>query len=65
MKYNYNFNRDEDVDPTGQVVENISTAINGDAINLPLDAVLSGVESFTIACGFELNGSGIGLVSKG
>ena len=35
------------------------------AINLPLDAVLSGVESFTVACGFELNGSGIGLVNKG
>ncbi len=65
MKYNYNFNRNEDVDPTGQVVENISTSINGDATNLPLDTVLSGVESFAIACGFELNESGIGLVSKG
>ena len=58
MKYNYNFNRNEDVDPTGQVVENISTSINGDANNLPLDTVLSGVESFAIACG-------LGLVSKG
>ena len=65
MKYNYNFNRDEDVDPTGQAIENISTTINGDAANLPLDTVLNGVESFTLACGFELNGSGIGLVDKG
>ena len=65
MKYNYNFNREEDVASTGQIIENINTSINGDEINLPLNAVLSGVENFTIACGFELNGSGIGLVSKG
>lgn len=65
MKYNYIFNREEDVAATGQIIENINTSINGDEINLPLNAVLSGVENFTIACGFELNGSGIGLVSKG
>ena len=65
MKYNYVFNREEDVASTGQIIENINTSINGDEINLPLNAVLSGVENFTIACGFELNGSGIGLVSKG
>ena len=32
--------------------------------DLPLDQYLSGVEGFTNACGFELNGSGIGLVAK-
>ena len=62
MKYNYNFTRDEDVDYTGQYVENISTTVMGE--DLPLNQYLSGVEGFTVACGFELNGSGIGLVDK-
>ena len=62
MKYNYSFSRDEDVNYTGQFVENISTQVLG--ADLPLDQVLSGVENFSIACGFILNGSGIGLISK-
>lgn len=62
MKYNYTFNRDEDVDYTGQYVENITTSVMGE--DLPLNQYLSGVESFTVACGFELNGSGIGLVAN-
>ena len=62
MKYNYNFTRNEDVDYTGQYVENISTTVLGE--DLPLNLYLSGVEGFTVACGFELNGSGIGLVAK-
>jgi hypothetical protein len=43
-------------------VENINTQVLG--ADLPLDQVLSGVESFSIACGFTLNGSGIGLIPK-
>tara|TARA_R110000751_G_scaffold76265_1_gene153685 strand:+ start:130 stop:324 length:195 start_codon:yes stop_codon:yes gene_type:complete len=62
MKYNYTFNRDQDVDYTGQFVENITTQILG--ADLPLNQVCSGIENFAAACGFELNGSGIGLVSK-
>jgi hypothetical protein len=62
MKYNYDFNRSEDEEYTGQYVESITTSIRGE--NPPLDAVLSGIETFTIACGFSLNGSGIGLVSN-
>ena len=60
MDYFYNFNRDEDVDYTGQYVETISTSIRGR--DIAIEPLLSGVESFAIACGFELNGSGIGIV---
>ena len=62
MHYSYNFNRDEDVEYTGQYVETINTQIRGK--DLPLGPLFSGIESFTAACGFELNGSGIGLVAK-
>jgi hypothetical protein len=62
MKYNYLFNRDEDVDYTGQFVENITTNCLGE--DLTLEQILGGVENFSIACGFTLNGSGIGLVPK-
>ena len=62
MDYIYNFNRDENVDYTGQFVETITTQIRGK--DLPLGPVCSGIENFAIACGFELNGSGIGLISK-
>ena len=62
MDYSYSFNRDEDVEYTGQYVETINTQIRGK--DLPLGPLFSGIESFTVACGFELNGSGIGLVAK-
>ena len=62
MDYSYSFNRDEDVEYTGQYVETVNTQIRGR--DLPLLPLFSGIESFTIACGFELNGSGIGLVIK-
>ena len=62
MDYIYSFNRDEEVEYTGQYIETITTQIRGK--DLPLDPLFSGIESFTVACGFQLNGSGIGLVSK-
>ena len=62
MDYSYTFNRDEDVEYTGQYVETINTQIRGK--DLPLGPLFIGIESFTVACGFELNGSGIGLISK-
>ena len=62
MDYSYTFNRDEDVEYTGQYVETINTQIRGK--DLPLGPLFSGIESFTAACGFELNGSGIGLVAE-
>lgn len=62
MDYNYNFNRDEEVEYTGQYVQTVNTQIRGR--DLPLAPLFSGIESFTVACGFELNGSGIGLVAK-
>ena len=62
MDYSYGFNRDEDTEYTGQYIETIHTQIRGR--DLPLGSVFSGIESFTVACGFELNGSGIGLVAK-
>jgi len=62
MDYIYNFNRDEDTDYTGQYIETVATSVRGK--DLPLEPLFSGVESFTLACGFKLNGSGIGLVAK-
>ncbi len=61
MEQNYNFSRQDNINPTGtQIAANIHTSIRGDYPSF--EAVMSGVESFTIACGFELNGSGIGPV---
>jgi hypothetical protein len=40
----------------------ISTSIRGD--EPPFEAVMSGIESFFTACGFELNGSGIGRIPR-
>jgi|TARA_R110000751_G_C13700155_1_gene473266 hypothetical protein len=62
MDHSYSFNRDEEVDYTGQYTQGVQTHIRGR--DLPLGPIFSGIESFTVACGFELNGSGIGLVAK-
>tara|TARA_A100001201_G_C3924371_1_gene151596 strand:- start:19 stop:210 length:192 start_codon:yes stop_codon:yes gene_type:complete len=62
MNYQYSFNRNEDVEYTGQFIEEIQTNIRGSDVTL--DELFSGVETFTNACGFQLNGSGIGLVDK-
>jgi hypothetical protein len=60
MKYSYDFIRADDVEYSGQYMEQIQTQIRGE--DLPLDSVCSGVKSFFIAAGFTLNGSGVGLV---
>jgi hypothetical protein len=63
MRYIYDFHRDEDIEQySGQFTESVSTQIRGE--DVVLDSFFSGVESFSIACGFTLNGSGIGLVAK-
>ena len=57
----YQFSRDDDIRPTGgQLQTEVRTSIRG--TDPSLDAVLSGVQSFIVACGFELNGSGIGHI---
>jgi|TARA_R110000751_G_scaffold155271_4_gene260432 hypothetical protein len=60
MRYTYDFVRSDDVEYSGQYMEQIQTQVRGE--DLPLDSVCSGVESFFIAAGFTLNGSGVGLV---
>ena len=61
MEQNYSFSRDDNIEPTGaQVATNISTSIRGN--DPSFEAIMSGIESFSIACGFELNGSGIGRI---
>jgi hypothetical protein len=63
MEQNYNFNRNDNIDPTGTNISmDISTSIRGD--EPPFEAVMSGIESFFTACGFELNGSGIGRIPR-
>jgi len=63
MEQNYNFNRNDNIDPTGtNMSTDISTSIRGD--EPPFEAVMSGMEGFLIACGFELNGSGIGRIPR-
>jgi|TARA_R100000900_G_scaffold113928_1_gene88929 hypothetical protein len=60
--YTYQFNRNEEITPTGGIIaEDVSTTIRGD--NPTLEAVLSGVNTFVPSCGFNLNGSGIGLIA--
>jgi hypothetical protein len=63
MEQNYNFNRNDNIDPTGtNMSTDISTSIRGD--EPPFEAVMSSMEGFLIACGFELNGSGIGRIPR-
>ena len=60
--YNYQFNRNQETQPTGNIyAEDVRTTIRGD--NPSLDAVLSGVNTFVKSCDFTLNGSGIGLIA--
>ena len=62
MQYNYHFGRNDEIEPTGsQIQTDVNTSLRGTEPSL--DVVLSGVQSFVIACGFELGGSGIGPVA--
>jgi|TARA_R110002051_G_C8334187_1_gene437203 hypothetical protein len=61
MQNIYEFRREDDINPTGgQIQTQVNTSIRG--TDPSLDAILSGVQSFIVACGFELNGSGIGHI---
>ncbi len=48
MEQNYNFNRNDNIDPTGTNISiDISTSVRGD--EPPFEAVMSGIESFSVA----------------
>ena len=62
MQQNYHFSRNDEVEPTGnQIQTDLNTSIRG--TDPSLDAVLSGVQSFVIACGFDIGNSGIAPVA--
>jgi hypothetical protein len=62
MQHNYNFSRNDEIEPTGsQIQTDVNTSIRG--TDPSLDAVLSGVQSFVVACGFDIGGSGIAAVA--
>ena len=62
MQQNYSFNRHDEIEPTGgEIQTNVNTSIRGTTPSL--DAVLSGVQSFVIACGFDIGHSGIAPVA--
>jgi hypothetical protein len=61
MQHNYNFNRNDEIEPTGsQIQTDVNTSIRG--TDPSLDAVLSGIQSFVVACGFDIGASGISTV---
>jgi len=61
MKHIYRFHRNDEIDPTGnQIQTEVNTSIRG--TDPSLDAILSGVQSFVVACGFDIGGSGIAAV---
>jgi len=62
MQQSFQFSRNDEIDPTGAEIQtNVNTSIRG--ITPSLDAVLSGVQSFVIACGFDIGHSGIAPVA--
>ena len=62
MQQSFQFSRNDEIDPTGaEIHTNVNTSIRG--ITPSLDAVLSGVQSFVIACGFDIGHSGIAPVA--
>ena len=61
MQHNYNFSRNDEIEPTGsQIQTDVNTSIRG--TDPSLDTVLSGVQSFVVACGFDIGSSGIAIV---
>ena len=62
MQLNYHFGRNDEIEPTGsQIQTDVNTSIRG--TDPSLDSVLSGVQSFVIACGFDIGHSGIAPVA--
>ena len=61
MNKTYHFHKTDELDPTGiQVKEDVNTSIRGH--DPTFEAIMKGMESFCLGCGFELNGSGIGRI---
>jgi hypothetical protein len=62
--FTYQFERTDNIDPSvsSEVSDTVQTEVRGQ--NPSFDAIMSGVESFVLAAGFPLNGSGIGPVAK-
>jgi hypothetical protein len=58
MEQNYNFNRNDNTDPTGTNISmDISTSIRGD--EPPFEAVMSGIESFLLLAALSLTGAAL------
>ena len=62
MQESYQFSRNDDIEPTGNHIQTeVHTSIRG--TDPSLEAVLSGVQSFIIGCGFDIGNSGIAPVA--
>ena len=62
MELSYHFGRSDNLGPTGtQISTDVTTSIRGD--DPSLEAVMSGIQSFVIACGFDIGDSGIAPVA--
>lgn len=60
--YSYQFQRTYDDPITGSVVaQDVNTTIRGEEVQV--SDILSGTQNFLISCGYELNGSGVGLIA--
>jgi|TARA_Y100000310_G_scaffold324622_1_gene386704 hypothetical protein len=61
MERTYHFGRNDNFDPTGtQISSDVTTSIRGN--DPSFEAVMSGIQSFVIACGFDIGDSGIAPV---
>jgi len=60
--YSYSYNRSYDDPITGQVVaQDVNTTIRGEEVQI--SDILSNTQNFLVSCGYELNGSGVGLIA--
>jgi len=60
--YSYQFQRTYDDPITGSVVaQDVNTTVRGEDVQI--SDILSGTENFLTSCGYELNGSGVGLIA--
>ena len=62
MQQSYHFSCSDEIEPTGSEIRTeVQTSIRG--TDPTLDAILSGVQSFIIGCGFDIGNSGIAPVA--
>ena len=60
--YSYQLQRIYDDPITGAVVaQDVNTTVRGEEVQV--SDILSGTQNFLISCGYELNGSGVGLIA--